>query len=134
MAIDINLLDTSDTFRCKRCGTCCSGDGFVKITPAEGEAIARHLGLALDGFLADYTVEAGGDERWLIDGKGRDKPCVLLEHDAATGLALCRVQPVKPEQCRTFPMKWQAPGAKRWCEGLLEAKERAKQAKKERRS
>jgi len=44
-----------------------------------------------------------------------DKPngeCIFLADGA------CRVQPVKPEQCRGFPNRWNFPGWRDICEAI----------------
>jgi Fe-S-cluster containining protein len=107
--------ESLDDFHCTRCGVCCTGEGFVNLGPDECARAAEFLGLPLQEFVDQYTRHEPGYERWLIDGKGPDLPCVFLERDAG-GLAGCRIQgDAKPVQCRTFPMKWRIRGFETWC-------------------
>ena len=104
-----------EDFQCKRCGRCCTGDGYVNLTVPECERIAKYLDLPLEEFLEDYTIQDVGFERYLVDADGDDMPCIFLERDAK-GLSSCRIQgPAKPEQCKTFPMKWRDAGFQKWC-------------------
>jgi hypothetical protein len=44
-----------------------------------------------------------------------DKPngeCIFLDGD------LCRIQPVKPQQCRDFPNLWNFPGFEKSCQSV----------------
>ena len=110
-----------EPFVCKRCGRCCLGEGFVSVSDEECCRIAGFLGISLDKFLSRYTRKASGFERWLVDGPGADRPCVFLKRDA-NGLASCRIEgDAKPEQCRTFPMKWRRDDAPEWCATMIEA-------------
>lgn len=107
-----------DSFVCQRCGTCCSGPGFVHIHADECASIARELGIPLEEFLEKYTVREADGERFLKDGDGEDEPCIFLERDAR-GLSSCRVQgPAKPRQCQGFPFSWRRPGFEKWCKGM----------------
>ena len=111
-----------EVFQCRRCGTCCTGEGFVNLEKGESQPIADALGLSLEEFQEKYTLETAGYERWLIDGKGEDEPCVLLERDDS-GLASCRVEgPAKPSQCKAFPRKWRRRGFEKWCAAFKEEK------------
>ena len=105
-------------FVCKRCGTCCSGAGFVHIHKDECISIAKYLDIPLEEFFDTYTVaDAVDGERFLIDGPGEDKPCVFLTRDA-NGLSGCRIQTAKPRQCQGFPFKWRRPNFEKWCKGM----------------
>jgi Fe-S-cluster containining protein len=115
-------------FQCLRCGTCCTGPGFVALEVGEADRIAKFLGVTVEEFRATYTRIVGDEEVWLVDGEGNDVPCVFLERPE-NGPATCRIQSVKPNQCNTFPMKWRSPGATNWCDALLEAKSARKRGK-----
>lgn len=83
-------------FTCTRCGKCCTGEpGYVWVTDAEAEAIARHRGEPLREFVAVYTRMSRG-RRTLREKANGD--CVFWE--AGRG---CTVYPVRPPQCRTWP-------------------------------
>ena len=84
-------------FECQAdCGACCSNHGdyeFVYLDDVEVVEIAKHLELQTDLFLERYTVNEAG---WVV--LRMDEPdCPFLEGNR------CRVYPVRPEQCKTFP-------------------------------
>lgn len=96
-------------FVCQRCGNCCRGEGFVRITSAEAQNIAFFLNLSLDEFYQNYTVKVH-DSSWLRDKPNKD--CIFLENN------LCRIHPVKPQQCRDFPLKWRPAEIFNYCRGM----------------
>jgi len=103
------------TFRCERCGTCCRVPGYVALVPGEAEAIAAFLGMDLYAFTARYTrltLNRGG----LSLTEAEDGRCVFLLDDNA-----CRIQPVKPEQCKGFPFLWRSPRLDKDCPALRRA-------------
>lgn len=111
-----------EPFECKRCGRCCEGEGYVNVSDEECQRIADFLHIPVEEFLENYTRQEAGYERWLIDGPGETQPCVFLTRDE-NGLAACRIEgDAKPEQCRTFPMKWRRRDAPSWCAALIEAR------------
>lgn len=106
-------------FECTGCGRCCyGGEGYyVAVTTAECRAMAACLGISLSWLRRRYLEpgEQGGYSIRFAD----DGACVFL---AETG---CRIYPVRPLQCRTYPwwpeilrskQAWRAE-AKR-CEGI----------------
>jgi hypothetical protein len=116
-ARDSALLPAAKPFVCKRCGNCCTGEGYVNVTPEDCERLAESLKLPLEEFLERYTRQMAGFDRWLRDGEGADLPCVFLSRDAG-GRVSCRVHDAKPTQCREFPATWRRPDAAQWCAGL----------------
>ena len=82
-------------FGCRRCGNCCTGPpGYVWVSPEEREDVAAFLGLSVKEF----------DERYCRAALGRislrempNGDCIFLEPEG------CRIYPVRPRQCRTFP-------------------------------
>ena len=93
---------------CDRCTACCRWPGQVKITDAEIAGMAGHLGLAEADFIATYTrLNAARSGLALTDQA--NGACVFLVGDD------CRVNPVKPQQCRDFPNLWNFPGAEQSC-------------------
>ena len=95
-------------FLCERCTNCCRWPGDVKITETEITAISRHLGLAEDDFIQRYTrLRANRRGLSLIDQP--DGTCIFLDGQD------CRIQPVKPQQCRDFPNAWNFPGWRDIC-------------------
>lgn len=93
---------------CDRCTACCRWPGQVKLTAGEITAIAAHLNLAEEAFIQDFTrVNRARNGLALIDHP--DGSCVFLEGGN------CRVNPVKPQQCRDFPNLWNFPGSEQHC-------------------
>ena len=54
--------------------------------------------------------------------KGR-KEMELNEFKCRMCGACCRINPVKPEKCRTFPFEWINPDSAEVCPGLAEQQE-----------
>ena len=104
-------------FVCRRCGSCCRWSGCVKLLPGEGERIAAYLGMSESEFFAGMT-RLSPDRQCLSLTENADGSCVFLE--SAEGVAACRIDQVKPEQCRAFPEKWNFPGWEKLCEGAPE--------------
>lgn len=106
-------LDKSEvTYLCQRCGNCCRWPGDVIVTVAEIKAIAAHLGLDEEDFIQRFTkLSANRMHLSLIESE--DGSCRFLE-----GQNVCRIQPVKPEQCRGFPNRWRFDGWREICEAI----------------
>ena len=94
------MIKTKENFICRRCGACCRQPGFVRLEQGESAAIAAFLGLSENSF-ADGFTEISADRRALVLKEKNDGACVLLDDDGT-----CRVNPVKPRQCREFPFSW----------------------------
>lgn len=110
-------------FECTGCGGCCTGRGnarveyYVAITLVEQRDIRKYLGVSLAWFKRRYLMRfEDGEEslRWEGDR------CVFLDGDKR-----CRIYPVRPVQCRTYPFwpelveskfAWRAEA--RRCEGI----------------
>ena len=96
-------------FQCARCGRCCKGDGIVRVDPDEAAPMARALGLSPSRFLKDFALQVQ-PRSWILQdrmnptanagGEG-EKWCVMLKR-CPDGLYGCRLQEVKPRQCRNF--------------------------------
>lgn len=87
------------SFECRQSGNCCSGaPGYVWVTKAEIEAIARFLGKT-DGKLDKTHLRRVGLRHSLTEKKGGD--CIFLERKG--GCISCRIHEVKPQQCRAWP-------------------------------
>ena len=83
-------------FECAKCGACCRGEpGYVWINGAEAVAIAGFLRMSIDVFSANCVRDVGKRVS-LIEKPNGD--CVFWE--SAIG---CRIYPVRPTQCRTWP-------------------------------
>lgn len=86
-------------FECTQCGNCCSGSpGYVWVTKAEVEAIAKFLGKQ-DGRLDKRYVRRVGIRKSLTEKPNGD--CVFLTREG--GKTGCSIYPVRPVQCRNWP-------------------------------
>ena len=109
-------------FVCRRCGACCRiEDGIVRVSAAEIGRIAAFLGMAEQDFI-DRETEVAPDRRGLVLKSRPDGACAWLSGDN-----LCRINPVKPDKCRTFPHEWTNGDSDRICPGLA-ASVQARQA------
>jgi Fe-S-cluster containining protein len=105
-------------FGCTQCGKCCTGgDGFVWLGAVEMAELAVFLGLSLDAFVERYIWQV--DDEFVLGKRSGSEDCVFL---AGKG---CRVYPVRPLQCRSFPFwsrnleseaSWNAAAAS--CDGI----------------
>lgn len=98
-------------YDCQRCTACCRWPGQVRLSEAEITAMAAFLGLNEHDFIQCFT-------RLRHDRKGlalQEKPnaeCIFLDGRD------CRVQNVKPQQCRDFPNRWNFPGFREICQAI----------------
>jgi Fe-S-cluster containining protein len=100
-------------FQCRRCGACCRiPDGIVRVSDAEADRIAAYLGLPV-GVFVETETELGPDRKSLILKSAPDGRCAYL-----TDGNLCRINPVKPDKCRTFPFEWTNADSSRVCPAL----------------
>lgn len=88
-------------FTCARCGSCCRHDGEVRLAGGEADAIAAHLGISLQEFIAQYT-RLSGNRLGLSLTDQPDGSCIFLSEAPFS----CRIQASKPAQCRAFPLGW----------------------------
>src|SRR4051812_36624834 len=87
-------------FECTRCGKCCTGaPGYVWLSEEEVAALADYLHEPLNQTLALYTRSVGR-RRSLREHSNGD--CIF--YDQSQG---CKVYPVRPRQCRTWPL-WES--------------------------
>jgi uncharacterized protein len=87
-------------FECSGCGNCCRSHGeyaYVYLAPADVRAIARHLELPEAEFLARHCREEDGYVCLRMD----EPACPFLTADQR-----CRIYPVRPKQCASWPF-WQ---------------------------
>ncbi len=95
-------------WECDRCTACCRWPGQVRVTGAEVTRMAVHLGLTEDDFIQRFT-QLNHDRTGLALIEHSSGACIFLDG------ADCRVQPVKPQQCRDFPNLWNFPGFEKVC-------------------
>ena len=107
-------------FSCTQCGKCCmtGGDYHVFLTASEAEKIRDYLQLSHGWFRRRYLQRLDDGDLVLASGKG-DR-CIFLNAGGH-----CRVYPVRPLQCRTYPFWPELAGnARAWisearrCEGI----------------
>lgn len=100
-------------FRCRRCGNCCRWRGIVRVTAQEVDAVAAFMEMTPEEFIGRYTCLTA-DRRSLSLTEDAEGRCVFLEE---TEPPRCRIEQVKPRQCRDFPEKWNFPGWEKECAG-----------------
>ena len=104
-------------FKCRGCGACCRiKNGIVRVGEAEVKRIAAFLGMSEQEFI-DRETEIAPDRKGLVLKSRPDDSCVYLTEDNR-----CRIHPVKPEKCRTFPFEWVNPDSAEVCPALTESK------------
>lgn len=107
----MNKADCADErrFHCQCCGNCCRVPGYVALTEGEVERIAAFLKMDLFDFTEQYTVLLPGRGGLSLRSKD-DESCIFLQADNS-----CRIQSVKPGQCRDFPFGWREERILRHC-------------------
>lgn len=98
-------------YECQRCTACCRWPGQVRLDDATLARIASFLGLSEHDFIQRYT-RVRADRLGLALADRPDGACIFLEGDD------CRIQAVKPQQCRDFPNLWNFPGFEKVCRAL----------------
>ena len=99
-------------FRCVQCGTCCRWPGYVVVGDAEIHAIVEYLAMPMEQFLELCTRPVGGSRRLSL-AESPDGSCLFL-----TSGNRCKIHPVKPQQCRDFPSKWQSSRYQQLCSAV----------------
>ena len=102
-------------FQCSRCGNCCRWEGCVKVNDQEIDAIAAFLEMPVEDFLEKYT-RLRPDRTGLSLTEAENGSCIFFEDGPEPR---CQLNPVKPQQCRDFPLKWNFPGWQNECKGKL---------------
>lgn len=97
-------------FQCKRCGSCCRWPGAVKVSSQEVDAIAAFLNIDAENFLEEHTRLTSDRQHLSLCENSRGECEFLVENQ-------CLIEPVKPQQCRNFPEKWNFPGWQKLCAG-----------------
>lgn len=88
------FFDAGIRFMCQRCGDCCTGEpGIVSVTPDEITRIAEHLEMTVETLTETLLLVFEDGHRIQEEADGR---CVFFDGG-------CRIYPVRPQQCRTFP-------------------------------
>ena len=98
-------------YTCQRCTNCCRWPGIVRVGQDEITAIAAHVRMSEEAFLRDHT-RLRPDRLGLSLLEMPDGSCEWLDGRD------CRLQKVKPAQCRAFPNEWNFPGWREKCEAV----------------
>ena len=102
-------------FKCRMCGACCRiKDGIVRVSDAEIARIAAFLGMGEAEFIK-YETEVAPDRKSLVLKSRPDGSCAYLTEEN-----ICRINPVKPDKCQTFPFEWTNPDSAEVCPQLAE--------------
>ena len=105
--------NSENGFDCKRCGACCRiADGICRVNAQEIARIAAFLGMSEADFIARET-ELAPDRKSLMLRNTPDGACVWLDDRSR-----CRLHPVKPNKCRTFPIEWMNANSAEVCPAL----------------
>lgn len=96
-------------FVCRKCGACCCQPGFVYLTEQESVEIAEYCGENIYHFNSTFCDIL--DRRKLVLKKKTDEVCVFLTDSK------CNIYPVRPRQCREFPVEWKTEKSAVYCEG-----------------
>ena len=83
----------------------------MSLAPEQMTAIAAYLGLGEEVFIERY-MRLNQARTGLALQDQSDVACVFLDGGD------CRIQPVKPQQCRDFPNLWKYPGAEKYCRAI----------------
>jgi uncharacterized protein len=88
------FFDEGIRFGCRRCGGCCTGaPGIVRIDADEITHVADFLGMSVPRVVKKYLTP--GQNGYCVR-ESREGRCLFFEEG-------CRVYPVRPMQCKTFP-------------------------------
>ena len=88
------FFDAGIRFACRQCGSCCTGaPGVVRVQGPEITAIADFLRMPVQDTIDTLLFPWKGGHSVREDEDGR---CLFYEDG-------CRIYPVRPLQCRTFP-------------------------------
>ena len=98
-------------YECVRCTECCRWPGQVKLRDSEITRMAALLAVSEFDFIQRYT-RLRPDRRGLALQDAPGGACIFLAGRD------CRVQPVKPQQCRDFPNGWNFPGFEKICRAV----------------
>lgn len=84
----------------------------MRVSDAEIAQIAAFLGMSEQDFM-DRDADVAPDRRGLVLKSRADGACAWLSEDN-----LCRINPVKPRKCATFPFEWRNADSEEVCPGL----------------
>jgi len=100
MAIYVTLKSKTN-LGCDICDRCCINRGDIKITPVNVIEISRYMSITPKEFVDRYTKRLENQSiEIVIKAKGDDNRCILNDSTNSK----CKIHPVKPMQCVTFPL------------------------------
>lgn len=99
-------------YECDRCTACCRWPGEVKVSDEEIGSIAQFLNLTYDRFVQEFTRLRANRQGLALTDKANEE-CLFLEQNGN-----CRIQEVKPRQCREFPNLWNFPNFQAVCKAI----------------
>jgi uncharacterized protein len=105
-------------YECDRCTACCRWPGQVRLSDAEISAMAAFLSLTEHEFIQRYTRLHTSRTALALEDKANGE-CIFLDGNN------CRVNSVKPRQCRNFPNLWNFPGFQQICRAKAVVMEQA---------
>lgn len=98
-------------YLCQRCANCCKWPGDVRVSEREISQIAAFLQMSEYDFIQKHTrLRANRQGLALLEKPNGE--CEWLEGNS------CLLQPVKPQQCRDFPNRWNFPGWQKVCHAI----------------
>jgi Fe-S-cluster containining protein len=86
----------------------------VRLGAGDVRAISAFLGMSEDEF-ADRFADLAPDRRSLALKDRADGACIML-----TDSGSCRIYPVRPKMCQTFPYEWVNVTSAEYCPALAE--------------
>ena len=92
-------LDSNTWYQCDRCTACCKWPGDVRVEDHEISQIADFLGMQEDDFIQKFTRLRMNRNGLSLIERDNDE-CIMLENNR------CKIQDVKPFQCKGFPNRW----------------------------
>lgn len=88
-------MNRKTVFDCRKCGTCCLGEGGIVLGPKDLARLAAHFSMDPKRFLAEYATLHNGKHKIRT---GPDGSCLFFQ--AGKG---CSVHEFKPDVCRAWP-------------------------------
>ena len=101
-------------FQCQGSGKCCTSHGeygFVFLTRADRQRMAKHLKISTLSFTKKYCEKFNGAFHLIEDPKNTD--CMFLKNKR------CSIYEARPTQCRTWPFWPEVMNAKTWNKEVL---------------
>jgi Fe-S-cluster containining protein len=87
------IVEESQMFTCKKCGTCCKGYGGTYVTEASIQEIAAYIGTDPHTFVENFCSLSGGKPVLRQQENGF---CIFWDK-------VCTIHSVKPQMCREWP-------------------------------